>query len=543
MDGWRDGWMDGWRDGWTDGWTDGWADWMVGWLAVWADGWMDGWTDGRMDGWMDGWIDFMGGWDVLALGGSELSRLPELFESDYEWSQKGRALFKPPQQRVVIELFDKESPMACANFKAFCTGEKGKSKESGKERDRGTQDEGRGEMCYRNVPFHRVIKGFMMQGGDFVTGTGAGGESIYGKKFKDDAGGLKLKHDARGIVSMSNTGKNSNTCQFFITFGEQKQLNGKHVVIGRVVEGMEVIDRMEAEAGTEKEERLDGISLSSLWSSWTAVSSPEPPWKRSRSLDERAQLVNLWLDEVPPVRWLADKLGIQPLAVAFAGVFWMVLFALWGFMGELVCKVVGNLYPMYASFRALEDGDHQQVSSWLTYWVSFAALTLLEGVWCRFMAWLPFYYVLRLALIVWLFLPVTCGAQVLYNWLVAPVLRRHRAALDAQLDRSALRLRGGLSQRLREAFKGQSAESAERQSMEDELGWLRSPDPWEDLMALELAKAAARRFVGSGAEATEVPAAPVSTRARTASPRPSPVPSRKHDALQDPLREEAFGVK
>ncbi|CAE7028471.1 CYP63 [Symbiodinium sp. CCMP2592] len=181
--------------------------------------------------------------DVLALGGSELSRLPELFESDYEWSQKGRALFKPPQQRVVIELFDKESPMACANFKAFCTGEKGKSKESGK------------EMCYRNVPFHRVIKGFMMQGGDFVTGTGAGGESIYGKKFKDDAGGLKLKHDARGIVSMSNTGKNSNTCQFFITFGELKQLNGKHVVIGRVVEGMEVIDRTEVEAGTEKEDK------------------------------------------------------------------------------------------------------------------------------------------------------------------------------------------------------------------------------------------------------------------------------------------------
>jgi len=179
--------------------------------------------------------------DVLKLGGSEIARLPELFESDYEWSQKGKALFRPPQQRVVIELAVKESPMACQNFKAFCTGEKGKSKESNK------------EMCYRGVPFHRIVKGFMMQGGDFVTGTGAGGESIFGKKFKDDAGGLKLKHDARGVVSMSNTGKNSNTCQFFIAFGELKQLNGKHVVIGRVVEGMEVIDRVEEEAATEKE--------------------------------------------------------------------------------------------------------------------------------------------------------------------------------------------------------------------------------------------------------------------------------------------------
>merc|ERR1712187_511866 len=179
--------------------------------------------------------------DVLALGGSELARLPELFEADYDWSQKGRALFRPPQQRVVIELCEKESPLACQNFKAFCTGEKGKSKESAK------------EMCYRGVPFHRIERGFMMQGGDFVTGTGAGGESVFGKKFKDDMGGLKLKHEGRGVVSMSNTGKNSNTCQFFVTFAECKQLNGKHVVFGRVVEGMEVIDRVEAEAASEGE--------------------------------------------------------------------------------------------------------------------------------------------------------------------------------------------------------------------------------------------------------------------------------------------------
>merc|ERR1712139_563759 len=93
-----------------------------------------------------------------------------------------------------------------------------------------------------------------MQGGDFVTGTGAGGECAIGKKnFKDDPKGLKLKHDARGVVSMSNTGKNSNTCQFFITFAELKQLDGKHVVFGKVVEGMEVIDRVEAEAATEGE--------------------------------------------------------------------------------------------------------------------------------------------------------------------------------------------------------------------------------------------------------------------------------------------------
>merc|ERR1712129_8115 len=178
--------------------------------------------------------------DVLSLGGAEIARLPELFEADYEWSQKGRAIFRPPDQRVVIELLEKESPMACQNFRGLCTGEKGKSKESGK------------QMCYRGVPFHRIIRGFMMQGGDFVTHTGAGGESIFGKKFKDDAGGLKLKHE-KGMVSMGNTGKNSNTCQFFFCFSELKQLNGKHVVFGKVVHGQEILDRVEAEAASDGE--------------------------------------------------------------------------------------------------------------------------------------------------------------------------------------------------------------------------------------------------------------------------------------------------
>lgn len=71
-------------------------------------------------------------------------------------------------------------------------------------------------------------------------------------------------------------------------------------------------------------------------------------------------LFGLRLDDCPPIHWAAEKCGIQPLAVAGAGLLWLLLFVLWGFMGELVCKVVGNLYPMYASFRALEDGDHEE---------------------------------------------------------------------------------------------------------------------------------------------------------------------------------------
>ena len=87
----------------------------------------------------------------------------------------------------------------------------------------------------------------MVQTGD-PNGDVTGGESIWGKKFKDEKDGLKGRHDARGVVAMGNTGKNSNGSQFFITFAPCKQLDGKHVVFGKVVEGMSVIDKVEAVA-------------------------------------------------------------------------------------------------------------------------------------------------------------------------------------------------------------------------------------------------------------------------------------------------------
>lgn len=122
-----------------------------------------------------------------------------------------------------------------------CTGEKGKG-------------QGGKPLHYLGCPFHRVVKGFVCQGGDILFGNGTGGESIHGKKFKDDAGGLKVKLDSRGLVAMGNTGKNSNSSQFFFTFGPQSKLNGKHVVFGRLVEGMDILDAIEATAtGTDDE--------------------------------------------------------------------------------------------------------------------------------------------------------------------------------------------------------------------------------------------------------------------------------------------------
>jgi peptidylprolyl isomerase len=165
------------------------------------------------------------------LGGREKLSIPELYANDYHWSGKGRCQTSPqPATRLIFELFHDDSPLACENFTALCTGEKGKSKVSGL------------PLSYKGCKLHRYVPGFVLQGGDITFGNGTGGESIWGKKFKDDGKGLKLKHDARGILSMGNSGKHSNSSQFFITLAPAPKCNGNHVVMGRLKHGVEVLD-------------------------------------------------------------------------------------------------------------------------------------------------------------------------------------------------------------------------------------------------------------------------------------------------------------
>jgi len=211
-----------------------WLDWKS-WLAWWNS--------------LNFFYKFLAGAPVLFLfaaatgldGGTNPKFLVNFRDSDHVTSKDNPRVFFDIEVdgekagRIQMELFKTINPKTCENFRALCTGEKGVGK-SGK------------PLHYKGSNFHRLIPGFMCQGGDFTNGNGTGGESIYGRKFDDEwyEHELYVTHNTPGLLSMANSGKNTNGSQFFITTVRCKWLDCKHVVFGQVEDGWEVVKKIEA---------------------------------------------------------------------------------------------------------------------------------------------------------------------------------------------------------------------------------------------------------------------------------------------------------
>ena len=145
--------------------------------------------------------------------------------------------------RIIFQLFDEDVPKTCRNFRYLCSyGIFNKNNPS-----------------YQNTNFHRVIKDFMLQGGDITRGDGTGGYSIYGEQFEDE--NFNLTHNQPGMLSMANAGPNTNNSQFFITIKKTPWLDNKHVVFGIIVSGFEIVKKIESTETDEKDKPVKEVKI------------------------------------------------------------------------------------------------------------------------------------------------------------------------------------------------------------------------------------------------------------------------------------------
>eukprot|EP01138_Halocafeteria_seosinensis_P007212 gb/GECG01007375.1/.p1 GENE.gb/GECG01007375.1/~~gb/GECG01007375.1/.p1 ORF type:complete len:550 (+),score=101.41 gb/GECG01007375.1/:1-1650(+) len=185
--------------------------------------------------------------------------------------------------RIVFELYADITPKTAENFRALCTGEQGKTPSGAK-------------LHYKDSDFHRIVPGFIVQGGDITHADGTGGESIYGRKFEDE--NFLLKHTCAGLLSMANAGPDTNSSQFFITLRPTPHLDGKHVVFGHVRDGLRIVRLFEQVATDRKDRPKRQVKVTDSGEVFESLAigndgAPNPP---SRAEAQRS-LERIWNDE------------------------------------------------------------------------------------------------------------------------------------------------------------------------------------------------------------------------------------------------------